>query len=60
VDRRAVGLFNVAPDETELGIVYSFSATLRLQRLDEVPIDAARAAFLDLVQSSAMRLAAPM
>jgi hypothetical protein len=60
VDRRAVDPFKVAPDETELGNVYSFSATLRLQRLVAVPIDAAGAAFLDRVQSSAMRLAARM
>ena len=43
-DRRAVGRFNVALDETELGIVYSFVTTLRLRRLVDVPIDAARAA----------------
>jgi hypothetical protein len=30
--------FNVAPDDTSSGIVYSSSATLRLQRLVEVRI----------------------
>ena len=47
MDRRAVGLFNVAPDETELGIVYSFLTTLRLRHLVEVPIDAAGAAVIE-------------
>ena len=45
VGDRRVGPFNVAPDDTEFGA----PATLRLQRLVEVRISAARVAFVDVV-----------